>query len=429
MSASRDSSGADNGTIEEGCRTGDSDAGGLTSQLVARLLLLAGVLAGLGNFVLLPVANPEQFQLASDVYYYAAEGLLAGEDIYEVAPPDRPTYSFLYPPIVILVFLPHAILDGTTLAFAIQTSLNVAFAIGLAIVTWRALQRRDVPITSLDKSLIVGFMLVSAHAAINVVNGQVNIWLGFAIAVGFDALDRDRERLAGLAFALAALVKVFPAILGVWLLRNRAWYGVAVAITTGVAGLLAGLVAFGPELTVTYLEDVLLGRLQEETFDGRPDPTVTTDGLPRQLAALGLTGTASTIVGLLILGPVLLAIYHDMSTDRQRIAAMLATVIVTILLFPLPTLYFPFLAFPLVVLFYTLEAGPARALVVAGTLLSYIRADVTIAADVIRTIPLPSGVESAALSATEALFVFVLPPTLGLWLLLGACLCIARPWR
>lgn len=418
---------------------------------IARLVLLLGILTGVVSIVLTPFANSDQLMLASDVYFHAGETHLDGESFYDVAPPDRDGFYYLYPPITILVFLPHAFLGSEVASFLLQTLLNLGFGIALATVIWRALDRRGLAITRVDRLLLVGFALVSAHSAINLVNGQVNIWLAFALAIGFDALDRQagvdesgqstssaderasrlpgigRSELAGVAFAVAALVKIFPTLLGLWLVRLRAWRGVAAAIATGLGGLVLGLVAFGPDLTVTYFEDVLLARYEEQAFEGRPDPTQTTDGFPRQLAALGVPSSLQTLLSGAILAPVVAALYRDVGTDVRRQAAVLGTVIAMLLLFPLPSLYFPLLAFPLVVLLYVLPAGWPRRVLVVGVLVSYVRTDYALAADVVTAVGLPSSLETPLLSALETLFTFVLPPTLGLWILLGACLLVH--WR
>lgn len=393
-----------------------------------RLVLLAGILAGFGNFVVTPLVSPGQVMLASNVYLHAAEALLSGGNLYETTPPDLPQASFLYPPIVVLVFLPHALLGGVFAAFAIQTLLNVASAVGIAVVAGRALQRRNVALATRDWLLLGGFALASAHSAITVINGQVTLWLAFGVAVGFDALERDREALAGAAFGAAALIKVFPAALGLWLLRQRAWRGVAAALVTGLGGLLLGALVLGPDLTVTYFEDVLLARYQEETFDGRPDPAVSSGGVHRQLAAiLGVGSPLTAVLAFAIVGPLVGALYRRLDTDERRLAAMVGTVAGILLFFPLQPLYFPLLAFPLLVLLYLLAPGLPRRVLLAGTLVSFVRTDLSFIEGTVTAVGLPAGVEGTVLGLAESFFVFIQPPTVGLWLLLGACLLVHYP--
>lgn len=388
----------------------------------ARFVLLAGIIAGLGNVLFIPFVNPDQVFLASDVYLAAAEAFLAGEDIYAATPPGR-SLTFLYPPIVILLFVPHALVGSQVGAYTIQVVLHVAAGIGLTAVTVRALRRRGMDITRVDHLLVLLFVVLSAHSAIVLVNGQVTLWLGFAFAVGFDALDRRAESLAGIAFAGAAVIKVFPAAIGLWLVRTRSWRSIAVAIATGLGGLLLGAVLLGPELTATYLTDVLMARYTEETFASRPQPTETVGGIQRQFAAIfGGGSTLVTILGAAILAPLVGYLFLDIYTDELSTTALLGAVVAILLFFPLQRLYLPLLAFPLIVVLYTLSPGRPRQLLVLGTLISFLRPSVGQVYAIVRFLPVPGGVERFLLTAVEQFLVFILLPTLGLWLILGACL-------
>lgn len=370
----------------------------------------------------MPFVSPEQFMLATDVYYYAAESLLEGGDIYEIAPPGRSGYHFIYPPVVAFAFVPHVLTGSPLGAYLLQTVLNVGFAAGIAVLLWRALTRRGIALSRVDAVLLFGFALVSAYSAISVINGQVNIGLGFAIALGLDYTDRGRDEVAGVAFSLAALVKVFPAVLGLWLLRRRAHRAVTIAVAIGVSGLLAGLLVLGPEVTTTYLTDVLTGRY--DGFDGSPDPTQTRDGAQRQIAALfGLGPPVVTPLAALVLAPVLGYLYLDVETDQQRQAAILGTLLVVLLFLPLQRLYMVLFAFPLVLLLYILPSGRSRAMLLGGTFVSFGRIDFAILERVLTAVPLGSA-EGPLLSLSERLFEVVLPPTLGMWLLLGACVLV-----
>jgi len=390
-----------------------------------RLLFLSGIVSGLAGVVAVPFVGAEQFMLASDVYLAAADALLAGEHIYEAAPPDRPTFHFIYPPVIVFAFVPHALLGTEAAAYVLQTVLNVGAAAGIAVVLRRALSRRGIRLTRVDFGLLFGFAFLSAYSAIAVINGQVTLWLALAFVVGFDALDRSRETLAGTAFAAAALVKVFPAGIGLWLVRRRAWRAAGAALVVGCGGLLVGVLALGPDLTVTYFTEVLTGRY--EGFDGAPDPTQTRDGAQRQIAALtGLGAPVLTPLAFLVLAPIVAVLYRDVATDERRQAAILGTLLATLLFFPLQRLYTSLLLFPLIVLLYRLEAGRARTLLLVGALVSFVRVDFPLVEMALTSAPLPTSVEAGLLAVFEAFFRVILPPTLGLWLLLAACVLVHR---
>ncbi|MFT4884287.1 MAG: hypothetical protein ACI8U4_001801 [Natronomonas sp.] len=391
-----------------------------------RVVLVIGILVGIVSFAFMWLTAPEQVRLASNVYLRAGEALLAGENVYEVSPPGL-EYYYLYPPIVTLLFVPHALIGSSPVAFAIQTALNVAASVGTAAVTFRALQRRGVTVERLDFALLAGFVLTSAYAAIPLINGQVTHWLALAFAVGFDALDRRREALAGAAFAGAALIKVFPAAIGLWLLRRRAWRAVCVAVLTGLGGLLLGALLFGPDLTVTYFSDVLVGRYTGSSFDGTPTVSRNVDGIRRQLAALiDVSRPVRTVLAAAILAPFLAVLYNRVNTDYRRQAAALGTVVATLLFLPLQPMYSLLFVFPLSILLYRLPAGRPRTVLLVGVLFSYLVVGYEEVEIAVGAAPLPAGVSAPLLDIAETVFTVILPPTVGLWLLLVACVLVAR---
>lgn len=383
-------------------------------------MLALGIVSGIVTATTLPWAAPEQVGIASDVFYYAAQAALEGEDVYAVHPPDLPGYTFLYPPIVVLVFVPHALLGDPTLAYALQTILNIGAALGTAVVVQRALKRRDIPLESIDRALLYGFVLASGWTVSQLVMGQTTLWLAFAVALGLDGLERDRERLAGGAFAFAALVKVFPAVLGLWLLRRRSWIGVGAAIATGLGGLLLGAIVFGTDLTVYYLTEVLLGRHDGQSFEGVPEPDRNLATARRQLAFLfGGGSPLVTALAVAIVAPLVGVCYRSVETDAHRQTAIVATLVGTFLMLPLQPLYFTLLFYPLLVSLFVLPVGRPRRLLLAGTLVSFLR----IQQELVRAgvEPLPPSIAEPVLATTGTIFTVVLPPTVGLWLLLAGC--------
>lgn len=397
-------------------------------QRTARMILILGCLTGISTYIVTPMEQPEQLMLASDVYFHATQSWMAGDGLYGVYPSDRPGYAFLYPPIAVLLFIPHALLDSALGAYFLQTLLNIGAALGTAFIIFRALSRRDVPVNHLDLVILSVFMLLSSYSAIQFMNGQVNLWLAFAIALGFDAMDRRRPGIVGAVFALAALLKVFPAILGIWLLRIRAYRAVAVALGTGIGGLLLGAILLGPELTITYLGDVLLGRFEGSTYDEQPTPTDNVDGIHRQLAVIWPTGGAShTVIALAIIGPLLALSMLQVDTPLRRDVAGLGVLVSILLFLPLQPLYFPLIVFPLCMLLYTLRARRERILLLVGTVLTFFHLDLESVLLGLRYIPVPDPLASALIELSATVFTFILPPTLGLWILLITCVLIQLP--
>ncbi len=409
----------------------------MPSVRAPRLVLLVSVLAGVANSVLFPLRNPEQVALATDVYYYSARAALRGADFYAVNPLGQT--GFRYPPAVVLAFAPHAALGDPVLAYALQTLLNLAALAALAVLVVRTVERAGVALatldraahgctarsvrglTTLDRVLLATTVFIVGPVGVNLVMGQVNPLLALGLAGGAVLLERDRDTVAGAAFGLVALVKLFPAFVGVWLLRRRAWRAIAAATVTGLAGLAVGLLAFGPDASVTYVTETLAGETAVASFAGGPDPTAPFVTVRRQLAVLapGLPSSWLLPVGALVLAPVFVGVNRVVTDLRSRLVALQGTLLATLLLLPLEPFYVILVLFPLLPLLYVLDDGWPRRLFLAGALLLLV--PVTWASVTSMTAVLPAGA-SVVRAAARALFSFVLPPTIGVYLVLAGCL-------
>ncbi len=391
-------------------------------RLSTLVVLAIATLSGVSYTVTTALMSPEQFGLASSVYATAAETWLAGGDPYDVTPDHLGGYYFLYPPIALLVFIPHGLL-GLTGAYALQLVVNTVVAIAFIRLLIDALTRRGTTLERIDIALIGGFIILSPHGVSQFIQGQTTIWLAFAVAIGIDAVDRHRERVAGVGFAFAAIIKVFPAALGLWLLRMRAWRAVLAAIVTGLGAMALGAMLLGPELTVQYLSDVLLARYERESYLRAVDPHTSVGGIRRQLGGLfGVSDTYMTPLALAILLPILAACYRSIETDVQRQGAALASIIALLMFLPLQPLYFAFAFFPLVILLYRLEWGLARYLLLAGVLCSLVMVDLDAVLGFASM--LPGGLENVVTDLATAFFTVALPTDIAMWLMLGGCVAI-----
>ncbi|MCU4802573.1 DUF2029 domain-containing protein [Halobacteria archaeon HArc-gm2] len=394
-----------------------------TDRRPVRAALAAGVCFGLAYLVAVPLLRPAQVGLATDVYFFAAERVLVGESPYFAAPPGRPGYEFVYQPVVVLAFVPHALTGSAVGAYVLQTALNLLSAGAIAVLLVRYVERSGVTLTRLDRALVAGFVLASVHSISVFVMGQVNLQLALAIAVGGILLDRGSQSRAGAAFAAAATVKLFPAAVGLWLLRRRAWRAVAAAVATGTALLLAGVLAFGPSLFQTYLVEVLAGESHTAEFAGGLDPSTMYVTVRRPLAALfpATDPTLLTLTALALLGPVVVAASWDVSTRRGRLVALLATLLATMLVLPLEPFYFSLLYYPLVPLLYLLEPGRVRGVFVAGTVILSAVISYPAVEGLLAIAPVSQGLSTTLAAITREIFRFAQPPLVGALLLLAGC--------
>jgi len=389
-----------------------------------RLVLAVGIVAGLCNAVLFPLSQPEQVGIATDVYTLAARTALNGGDFYAVSPPAHPQFGFRYPPILVVAFLGHGLL-GPDGAFGLQTALNLATAGALALLLVR-LTECGVELTWRDRALIAGFVFTSAASVSNLVMGQVNHQLALAIAAGALLLERERAGAAGIAFGLAATGKLFPALLGAWLLARRAWRAIAAATATGLALLAVGLIVFGPSLTVTYVTETLTAEASVGSFASGPDATAPYLTIRRQLSVLlpWLGVPWRTAVGALALGCVVLAANRSHATLTRRLVGLEATLLATLILFPLEPFYLLLALCPTLPLVYLLDPGRPRRLFLAGVLMVSLPVTYEGLLSGVKTVGLSEGIGSALRSIAQPAFQFALPAMYGVWLVLAACVLV-----
>lgn len=390
-----------------------------------RLVLALGILAGVTNAVLLAWRHPEQIGIATDVYHHAATRALAGESFYGTSPPAHPGYRFVYPPVVVVAFLPYAAVGSPTAAYALATVLNLATAGALGVVLLRAIERAGVALTRLDRVLVVGAAGTWAGAASSIVQGQINLQLALLIAGGVLLVEAGRERAGGIAVAIPAAVKLFPVAVGAWLLRRRAWRALATAVAVGVGLGIASLAVFGPDVAATWVFGTLPAEASVGTFADGPDPSSSLLTVRRQLATLAPWLPAAWLLPAagVLLAPVVLATYRTFETYRSRLVALQATLLAMLVSVPLEPFYLSLVVFPTVPLLYLIDPAfeTTRRLFLAGTLVVSIPVvlwSVTASVDVA---PLPPALAATIVDLARTAFAFALPQMYGVWLLFGAC--------
>jgi len=408
----------------------------------ARLVLAAGVLAG---FVYLGhKLTTEAWMVGIDfrVYRAAAELIMSTGRVYGASQIGIPGMTYRYPPVVLLGFAP-SVLVPWEVGYTLHTVVVLAASLGLALLLVRYVTRRGVELTWLDRGLVAAFVVCSAHAMPSIVFGQVNHFVALGLAAGFVWLERGRQTRAGAAFGLAALPKVFPAAVGVWLLRRRAYRAVASALATGVGLLGLGLVVFGPDVSRRWVTEELLVRVRPELFAGGLPPSSHLLTVRRPLSVLFPTvdPTLYSLGALALLAPVLGYLLLDVGTDSEggatapesgsggtagddgglaRPIAIFGTVASILLFFPISPLYVVYLYFPLVALLYLFE-GPGRSLFLAGAFLLNFPAHRNDLALVLSETPPGGVVDSAVLAVLGPVFTLGSPMLYGFVLMLAGC--------
>ncbi|EMA40885.1 glycosyltransferase family 87 protein [Halobiforma nitratireducens] len=298
------------------------------------------------------------------VYHYSAEALLAGEDFYTATPPGfGDHFTYLYPPITILTWVPFTALDSFH-GFLLLTAITIAVSAASAVAIVRYIERWDLTLGWLDVGAIFVFFL-GVHSTGTLNFGNINLLLAAGIVFGFFALDRGREITAGVLFGAVALMKVFPALVGLYLLRVRSWAAIAGATATGLGGLAASALVFGPDTLYRFFFEILLPRSDTADFVGgyAPDDTYYVT-IQRPLSHLiwnvypDAPAAVLPVAAALVLGAVLAYCFLRLETRTDHLVAIHATLTATVIFMSSLRFYLALVFFSWVSLLYVWHDEP-----------------------------------------------------------------------
>lgn len=250
-----------------------------------RICLLVPALLG----ILVPVyyfGMAETSHLGWDfhAYYAAGRAVLGGEQFVGIHS-GIPGVRFVYPPISVLFFLPQALVGDLWPAFLLQTAVSVLATAGLARVTINTIESRQQQLERTDQILIYAFYLGSAPVLAVLGLGQVDMLIALGLALAFLAIEDGSQEVGGILIGLVSLIKVFPALVGLYLLWRRAWRTLGAALLTGLTGLVLGGVLFGVSSYHRYFT-VLAARSRLSSFAGSVSPNFFALSLLRPLSQL-----------------------------------------------------------------------------------------------------------------------------------------------
>ncbi len=322
----------------------------------------------------LQVAPDDRLGVNYYVYHYAAEAVLTGEDIYAVSPPGwGEFYTFLYPPVTVFLWVPGTILEPWT-GYLVHTA-GTGLAGGLfGLLMARYLESAEIAVGWIDIVAIAGFTVIGIHSTGTVDFGNINIILATGLIGGLLALEQSREWLAGGVFGAVALLKILPALIGVYLLWRRAWRAIGGAILVGGGGILASVVLFGPDTFKRFIE-VLRERSETAAFVGgyppdetyyvtiqRPLSHIIWEG---ELPAITLAPKApSWVVILAAIGVLAVGLgycYIDITDRVDQLIALQATLTAMVLVVPSLRWYLVFVFPSWIALLYVWDPGrPAQ---------------------------------------------------------------------
>lgn len=181
------------------------------------------------------------------VYLAAGERLNAGHDLYALQPGDRPvplsppfwTVPFLSPPVVGVLWRSLAAIPND---LGVGLWVAAAWCAILGSVIW--LWGRNRLATSL------GVALLAIPIGMELGLGNINAFLLCGTIAMWGLRDRPAS---GVILGVMIAVKIWPALLGVWLVGQRSWKTLAYAATTAVTVTLVGIAGSSLDAGFTYL--------------------------------------------------------------------------------------------------------------------------------------------------------------------------------
>lgn len=379
-----------------------------------------GIIIGSAYFLYSLAITPDQFGIDFEIYRAAAKDLYAGQKVYGRSPVGAPNLTYRYPVILLAVFSIYLLFSPLVgLVIHVAGTVIVSVLLGLAIA--KAIESHGVTISRYDCILICGFIVIGPVGAPSLVNGNVNHHIAAALGLGLVWLEFGHQKRAGVALGLAALPKVFPAAVGIWMIWRRTWRAVFVAIATGVGALAAGAVIFGWSRTQRYFVTELLPRLTASSASGGLSPSSHYVTLQRPLTMVfpDGSGTLLTAISLLLLSPIVAYTYLYSNGPLQRLIALLTTLCAILLVVPSYTMYFLLLSYPLIPLLYLLSNWSGR-MFSGGVILLQFTLKLHDANTVVRQLGLPSWATEAVLASLQGLYTLGTPVLWGTVTMLAA---------
>ncbi len=198
------------------------------------LNLLGLVLIGLGLVILwsyIQAPTPVHSDFNND--YRAAQALRSGRSIYAA--------TNAHPPCDALLFVPLSYLSSRV-AFVLWSLFSILCYFGTIFFI---LSELPVNIPSRWRLPVLGLTLCWYPLLAHIALGQWSLFLGASLVLGWGALRRGEERLAGILFGLATAIKLFPALVGILLLLRRKWCALAWMVSLVIITLLLSVQLVG----------------------------------------------------------------------------------------------------------------------------------------------------------------------------------------
>lgn len=258
-------------------------------------VIAATALVTLASFVVFSRVQPADIRalwLAGQAF---AEGRLdqiypADRDFFTMIPPagwvelaarqgyHGQIYPFLYPPLWAALAAPLVKTVPTATLDLVVRLFDPLLLSALVVIAHRLTRTRLTAALAVPAALVLLAALPAGHVALG--QGQPQLLVAILILWALEREEAGHSRTAGALMALAAALKVYPAILALLWLAGRRWRALAAFLLCGAALASASVLLAGWPLHAEFLR--LLGVLAKTTMVSQM--TYTIDGMLAQLS-------------------------------------------------------------------------------------------------------------------------------------------------
>ncbi|HEY9286394.1 MAG TPA: glycosyltransferase family 87 protein [Candidatus Dormibacteraeota bacterium] len=226
---------------------------------VAISAAIALLLAGYAWIALLPIFLPgtpraDDFQ----DYKFAAQQIATAGDPYANFIRTRVPWDwslnsgYIYPPAFAATLVPLTWISNDLAVRIWLLLIEVAVVVSLLIMY------RSIGLPSRTELLALVAVLVTFFPLINsAMTGTMNALILLLLTGAWAAWRSRRDRASGVTIAVAAVFKLFPLALLPYLAWRRHWKLLAAMMLTGIAGIVAGLLATGFDHNLYYYREIL----------------------------------------------------------------------------------------------------------------------------------------------------------------------------
>jgi hypothetical protein len=222
---------------------------------VGLVVLWIGLLAQIVTILRPDLLHPAEFGTDTSNYAAAGERMIGGE-VYTLSPGDRPVPADNPPQWHVPILSPPTVatLWAAMLVVPDPMRFHLLWAAGLGATTALVVFL----IVRAPLVLLAALYLCMGNLGVMALSGNANALIapGLAAVWSLSAPDRGRRAhsIAGVLVGIAALIKLGPAFLALWLIAQRRWDAVVGATVTAVVWLGATVILGGTSIFREFFE-------------------------------------------------------------------------------------------------------------------------------------------------------------------------------